>query len=316
VSMHPTRDSLSHLISIGRAEVGDFSYGAPIVHTWGEKNCLKIGKFCSIANEVSIYLGGNHKTDWVTTFPFTEWPNFWSGASGIKGHPASKGGVSIGNDVWLGGICVIMSGVTIGDGAVVGARAVVSKDIPPYSIVAGNPARIIRYRFNEEQVRALQRIKWWDWSIGLIRKSLPHLLSDNIDNFIRYADALDSCEIAREELFQQAEALFKLEHYEDALAVFGEYMKLIEPKFRDYFIQGQILLKLARHEEAVKNYTIALSFEPLALRLYCYRAFAYCGMNKKNEAVSDLQHFTAKAPESDGWYGLAKKMLEELELGS
>lgn len=130
-------------------------------------------------------VGGEHRADWITTYPFSVlMPSY----TYIKGHPKSKGPVRIGNDVWIGRDVMILSGVDIGDGAVVGAGSVVSKDIPPYAIVAGNPARIIRYRFAEHQIKALLRIRWWDWPQEKVRAEIPLLLSDRVDEFIRRHD--------------------------------------------------------------------------------------------------------------------------------
>jgi chloramphenicol O-acetyltransferase type B len=119
-------------------EIGRGTYGNPSIRTWQEGTVLKIGSFCSIAVRVYIFLGGEHRVDWTTTYPFS---NFWSAASDIEGHPVTRGDVVIGNDVWLGADSMIMSGVTIGDGAVIGAGAVVTKDVPPYSVYAGIRAR-------------------------------------------------------------------------------------------------------------------------------------------------------------------------------
>jgi len=121
----------------------------------GEEEGLIIGKYCSIAANVTIMLGGNHRYDWITTYPFSV---IWPAYSYIKGHPKSKGFVVIGNDVWIGRNAMIMSGVHIGDGAVVGAGSIITKDVPPYAIVAGNPAKVVRYRFNEDQIERLLRI--------------------------------------------------------------------------------------------------------------------------------------------------------------
>lgn len=162
-------------------DIGDWTYGAPKVLTWGEGTTLKIGKFCSIAEGVTIMLGGEHRTDWVTTYPFNA---LLEGAEQFKGHPKSKGDVIIGNDVWIGREALIMSGVTIGNGAVVAAGSVVTKNVPPYTIVGGNPAKVIRSRFHERIINALQNIMWWDWPIDKIRKSLPLLLSGNVDKFV------------------------------------------------------------------------------------------------------------------------------------
>ena len=135
--------------------IGDFTYGKPRVHHWGENATLQIGKFCSIAENVNIYLGGNHRIDWITTYPFSALTQYFPMAKGIVGHPTTKGNVVIGNDVWIGNGATIMSGVTIGDGAVIGTMAVVAKDVKPYEIVVGNPARLIKKRFNDETIAKL-----------------------------------------------------------------------------------------------------------------------------------------------------------------
>jgi len=155
--------------------VGKGTYGKPIVHSWGEPSTLKIGKFCSISGNVHVLLGGNHRTDWITTYPF---PVFWDNAKHITEQSISKGDVLIGNDVWVGMESMILSGVKIGNGAVIGARAVVSKDVPPYSIVAGNPAVVVKKRFPDEDISALEKIQWWDWDDSKIKAAM-HLLLNN-----------------------------------------------------------------------------------------------------------------------------------------
>lgn len=166
-------------------EIGRASYGNPVVRSWKEGAVLRIGSFCSIAAGVKIFLGGEHRTDWVTTFPFSKlWPEK---AGHIPGHPKTRGDVIIGNDVWIGADAVIMSGVRIGHGAVVGTRALVTRDVPPYAIVAGNPASIIRMRFPEDVVKSLLEIGWWEWSDEKIARYMHLLLSDRIDGFIEQA---------------------------------------------------------------------------------------------------------------------------------
>lgn len=159
--------------------IGAHSYGVPAIRWWGEAAKLRIGKFCSIANGVTIYLGGNHRTDWITTYPFTVMPR-WRRYTHGSGHPVSRGDVVIGNDVWLGEGCTLFSGVTIGDGAVVAGRAVVSRDVPAYAIAAGNPARVVRYRFTPEQIEQLLQLRWWDWDDAQIREKLDVLLTPDI----------------------------------------------------------------------------------------------------------------------------------------
>lgn len=163
-------------------EIGEYTYGNPIIYFEGEGN-LKIGKFCSIAFEgVKIFLGGNHRVDWATTYPFNKIVDYPE-ATQITGHPSSKGDVIIGNDVWIGMNATILSGVTIGDGAIVAAHAVVTKDVPPYAIVAGNPARIVKFRFPEEIIKELLDLQWWNWPIEKIRANIP-LLMNNPNNLL------------------------------------------------------------------------------------------------------------------------------------
>ena len=172
-------------------EVGRFTYGheKARVLEWGEGRALRIGSFCSISAGVSFFLGGEHRTDWVSTFPFghvfceeldLEKPP-------AAGHPASKGDISVGNDVWIGRGATILSGVTVGDGAVIGASAVVSADVPPYAIAAGNPARVLRRRFSPEIIELLLKLRWWDLSLEAVREVAP-LLSAEPD-----ARVLETC---------------------------------------------------------------------------------------------------------------------------
>jgi len=165
-------------------EIGIGTYGLPEVHDWQEGSTLKIGAYCSISADVHIFLGGQHRTDWVSTFPF---PAFVEEALGIPCYGGTRGDVVIGSDVWLAWGCTILSGVTVGHGAVVAAHAVVSRDVEPYSIVAGNPAKHVRWRFEQEHRDALLRSAWWMWSEAEIRKISPLLCSDRIDEFLEYA---------------------------------------------------------------------------------------------------------------------------------
>jgi chloramphenicol O-acetyltransferase type B len=171
--------------------VGRHTYGQNriTVRHWGEDATLTIGNFCSIAEDVTVFLGGNHRVDWVTTFPFPEFTYRWKAARGVEGHPATKGDVTIGNDVWLGSGSTIMSGVTIGDGAVIGARSMVTRDVEPYAIVAGNPARMIRPRFSPGVVEQLLRIAWWNWSDEQVETAIPMLCDERIERFVgEYGD--------------------------------------------------------------------------------------------------------------------------------
>jgi acetyltransferase-like isoleucine patch superfamily enzyme len=164
--------------------IGAYSYGEPRIVRWTEKATLKVGKFCSIAEGVVIVLGGEHKTNWITTYPFWVAGEDFSELRNFSAHNGTKGDVIIGNDVWIGMNALILSGVTIGDGAVIGAGSVVAKDVEPYMIVAGNPANPIRKRFDEENVERLLKIKWWDWDINRLKANMPLLLSERINEFL------------------------------------------------------------------------------------------------------------------------------------
>jgi chloramphenicol O-acetyltransferase type B len=170
-----------------RHRIGRHSYGGPDIHEWGEGAKLEVGSFCSFAAGVQIFLGGEHRTDWVTTFPFNV---LWPEAREIVGHPKTKGDVIIGNDVWIGFEAVILSGVTIGDGAVIGTRAVVSKDVPPYAVVAGNPAQVMRFRFPEMVIARLMKASWWEWDDTRIARHLPLMLAGDIEAFLDQVEGL------------------------------------------------------------------------------------------------------------------------------
>lgn len=172
--------------SLKRYKIGEHTYGFPRVLSWGEGSTLEIGRYCSIAEEVVILLGGEHRPDWITTYPFSA---TFPEASEFSGHPRSKGNVVIGHDVWIGQGAMILSGVTVGNGAVVAARSLVVDDVPPYAVVGGNPARIIRYRFSSSQIEALESIQWWHWPREKIVAFLPLMLSNRTDEFIEAAQA-------------------------------------------------------------------------------------------------------------------------------
>lgn len=152
------------IIGKSSISIGRFTYGFKniTVRQWGEGASLKIGAFCSLADNIQIFLGGNHRTDWITTFPFG---HIYQNELNVKpnlGHPSTKGNVVIGNDVWIGSGVTIMSGITIGDGAVLSANACVIKDVASYTIVGGNPAKSIKQRFESEIIELLLELKWWD----------------------------------------------------------------------------------------------------------------------------------------------------------
>lgn len=177
---------MNQLPALSIYDIGEFSYCGPNfrVFDWNEGTTLKVGKFCSFAGDIKILLGGNHCTDIVTTYPFNV---LMPGNEHCKIPSTIKGDVIIGNDVWIGTGATILSGITIGDGAVIGAESVVTKDVPSYSIYAGNPAKLIRYRFSKNIIDELTKLAWWNWDTSVILKYVPLLLSENINDFIKEA---------------------------------------------------------------------------------------------------------------------------------
>jgi virginiamycin A acetyltransferase len=176
------RRGLAHLVPEHEHFLGP-SFGKLNIFAYpGDTAVVRIGAFVSIARGVTFIPGGNHKIDWVTTYALRE--RFALPGASESGHPWSKGDIVIGNDVWLGHEALVLSGVTIGNGAIVGARAVVTKDVRPYAIVAGNPARERSRRFSDDQVEELERIAWWDWPFDKIIREVPMLNGATVDEFI------------------------------------------------------------------------------------------------------------------------------------
>jgi acetyltransferase-like isoleucine patch superfamily enzyme len=162
--------------------IGDCTYGKPIVLFENAETNLTIGKYCSIADNVTIFLGGNHRLDWLSTYPFNVLKLKYPLAKNIIGHPETKGDVIIGNDVWIGNGVTILSGVTIGDGAVLAAKSVITKNVKPYEVWGGNPAKLMKNRFNKETTIKLLELKWWDWDEERVARNVMHLCSNNVDN--------------------------------------------------------------------------------------------------------------------------------------
>lgn len=145
---------------------------------------LIIGKFCQIASGATFIMnGGNHLTDAISTFPFQIFGEAWADAMEGKSYP-TKGDTVIGNDVWIGYDATIMPGVTVGHGAIIATKAVVTKDIPPYAIVGGNPAKVIKMRFSESKVEKLLALAWWDWPIERITKNVKALVEGELDGLV------------------------------------------------------------------------------------------------------------------------------------
>jgi len=150
---------------------------------------VHIGAYCSLAQDVQFVVGGNHHPEWVSTFPFRA--AFGLPGAFEDGQPASRGPITVGNDVWIGLGALILSGVTIGDGAVIAAHSVVTKDVRPYAIVGGNPAREIRRRFDDETVKALLACRWWDWPEEELTSIVDLISGPDVDALLDYASRRD-----------------------------------------------------------------------------------------------------------------------------
>jgi len=162
----------------------DFEKNNVLYHYPINQDRLIIGKFCSIACGAKfIFTSANHTLQSLSTYPFPIFFEEWQlPVVDIKKAWDNKGDIVIGNDVWIGYEAIILSGVHIGDGAIIGARSVVTKDVEPYTIVGGVPASPIRKRFTEEMVQKLQNIQWWEWPYEKIRRMLPEMMTGNIDS--------------------------------------------------------------------------------------------------------------------------------------
>jgi len=187
------RDNMAAFVVHHGYEVGDYSYGGINVID-GQYGKMKVGKFCSIGPNLTVIVG-NHDHRLVTTYPFMQIDTHFNVKSqqwdiarlNVSDHFTS-GVTEIGNDVWTGSNVTILSGRKIGDGAVLAAGAMVTKDVPPYAIVGGNPARVLKYRFDEDSITRLLALKWWDWPREKIDRYLPLFMSQDIKDFIAAAE--------------------------------------------------------------------------------------------------------------------------------
>lgn len=193
---------LKNIVQNPNIMIGDYTYYDDFesVHNF-EKNVkyhfdfigdkLIIGNFCMIASDVTFIMNGaNHLTKSVSSYPFAIFGGDWSDAMEGKMYP-HKGDTVIGNDVWIGYRATIMPGIRIGDGAIIASNATVVKDVEPYAIVGGNPAKVIKKRFPQPQIDQLLALKWWDWDIQKITKHLQDLTSPDIEKLLRHADSTD-----------------------------------------------------------------------------------------------------------------------------
>ena len=191
---------LTEQVTNPNIKVGRYSYYSGYYHGHSFDDCARylmpdrddvdkliIGSFCSIGTGVSFVMAGNqgHRHDWITSFPFffmDEEPAF---ADAINAYQPA-GDTVIGNDVWIGAEAMIMPGIKVGDGAVIGSRALVTKNVEPYTIVGGNPAKVIKQRFSDDEIEKLLEMKWWDWSQEQLEGAMPLLCSGDIAALYTY----------------------------------------------------------------------------------------------------------------------------------
>lgn len=189
---------IKNVVSNPNIIIGDFTYYDDVEDSENfERNVLYhypfigdkliIGKFCALARKVKFIMNGaNHKMSGLSTYPFYIFGDDWERVMPKPEEFPFKGDTVIGNDVWIGYDAVIMPGVKVGDGAIIAAKSVIVKDVPPYTIVGGNPGVVIRQRFCDETIHALLEIAWWNWDIEKITKNLEKIVGADIE-------ALRSC---------------------------------------------------------------------------------------------------------------------------
>ncbi len=183
---------LKNIVQNPNIIVGDYTYYDDFENVGNfEKNVkyhfdfigdkLIIGKFCMIASDVTFIMNGaNHLTDAITSYPFAIFGTGWTNAMEGKSYP-TKGDTIVGNDVWIGYKVIIMPGIKIGDGAIIATNSTITKDVAPYTVVGGNPAKEIKKRFSDKDIAELLEIKWWNWDIEKITQNVKNLTDNNID---------------------------------------------------------------------------------------------------------------------------------------
>ncbi|MEZ9057855.1 type B chloramphenicol O-acetyltransferase [Vibrio pelagius] len=191
--------SLKEQVTNPNIIVGEHSYYSGYYHHHSFDDCARylapdrddvdkliIGSYCSIGSGAVFMMAGNqgHQRNWVSTFPFfyQDNPNFAEAKDGFE----RAGDTVVGNDVWIGSEAMIMSGVTIGDGAIIASRAVVTKDVAPYSVVGSNPAKHIRFRFKPDEIDKLLEMQWWHWSEEQLKHAMEWLCSSDIQGLYQY----------------------------------------------------------------------------------------------------------------------------------
>tara|TARA_B100000378_G_scaffold187873_1_gene152580 strand:+ start:165 stop:803 length:639 start_codon:yes stop_codon:yes gene_type:complete len=191
--------TLDRLVTNPNIRVGRYSYYSGYYHGHGFDECarfllpeegvdkLVIGSFCSIGSGAAFIMAGNqgHRSDWISTFPFYWMPEI-DAFGGARNGFEPAGDTVIGNDVWIGTEAIVMPGVKIGHGAVIGTRALVTKDVEPYAIVGGNPSKTLRMRFVEADIARLLELRWWDWSDDELKAAMPLLTDGDISALYRH----------------------------------------------------------------------------------------------------------------------------------
>jgi virginiamycin A acetyltransferase len=184
---------LKNIVKSPNIKVGDYTYiDDPSGSKDFESNVLYhfpfigdkliIGKFCALADKVTFIMNGaNHPLDGFSTFPFYIFGNGWEASTPQPGQLPFKGDTEIGNDVWIGFDATIMPGIKVGDGAIIASKSVVTKDVPAYAVVAGNPAQIVKLRYSKQTIETLLEIAWWHWPVEIITQALNAITSGDLD---------------------------------------------------------------------------------------------------------------------------------------
>jgi virginiamycin A acetyltransferase len=195
VATFPRIGFLKNIVRSPLISAGDFSYyDDPAGPEHFEEKCvlyhydfigdrLEIGRYCALAEGVTFIMNGaNHAMQGFSTYPFGIFPGAWRDGFDPAGYASGyRGDTTVGNDVWIGTKATIMPGVTIGDGAIIGAHAVVAKDVPPYSVVAGNPGRVVKQRFSDDIVERLLAIGWWNWPADKVTRHIAAITGADIE---------------------------------------------------------------------------------------------------------------------------------------
>ena len=182
-----TQLRLADSIAVHGWSIGDHTYGGPEIID-GQYGKLRIGRYCAIAGNVKIIVA-NHATATATTYPFRALRRFWPSAPDDVDDHDSRGGVDIGDNVWIGAGATFLPGARVGDGAIIGAEAVVAGSVPPFAVAVGNPAQVRRLRFDAETVRRLLALRWWDWPDHVVDRFIPLLLGPDVAAFLDQAEA-------------------------------------------------------------------------------------------------------------------------------